>query len=274
VGIFVGEGAVGVETPGGLVTALVGLRVGGDGDNGGDGDGGDGDGVVLSPPPPPAGVGAAVAVMSTQNGHKSCSVCEKDRRLAYDTGASKYDSEIDWDEWMMGISKLRKTLLSNATGRVLEVAAGTGRNLEYYPANVKHVVATDCSTAMLEVAEKKARALRAEDSQPCEHTFVPLDVDAMPGHLKVCSFDTVVDTFGLCSYENPVESLVKMAAMCKPDGKILLLEHGQGTWGFVNRILDSSAEKHAQKWGWPTLAHVPACHEPHSTLLSPCACLP
>ena len=55
-------------------------------------------------------------------GHKSCSVCEKDRRLAYDTGASKYDSEIDWDEWMMGISKLRKTLLSNATGRVLEVS--------------------------------------------------------------------------------------------------------------------------------------------------------
>jgi hypothetical protein len=67
VGIFVGEGVVGVETSGGLVTALVGLKVGGDGGNGGDGngdagDGGDGDGVVFSPLPP-AGVGAAAAVV-------------------------------------------------------------------------------------------------------------------------------------------------------------------------------------------------------------------
>ena len=62
-GIFVGEGVVGVETSGGLVTALVGLRVGGDGGNGGDGgDGGDGDVVVFSPLPP-AGVGAAAAAV-------------------------------------------------------------------------------------------------------------------------------------------------------------------------------------------------------------------
>ena len=37
-------------------------------------------------------------------------------------------------------------------------------------------------------------------------------------------FDTVVDTFGLCSYDDPVAVLKEMQRVCKPDGKILLLE--------------------------------------------------
>jgi len=37
--------------------------------------------------------------------------------------------------------------------------------------------------------------------------------------------------------------------MCKPGGKILLLEHGLGTWDFINSVLNRNAEKHAQKWG-------------------------
>ena len=37
--------------------------------------------------------------------------------------------------------------------------------------------------------------------------------------------------------------------MCKPGGKILLLEHGRGTWDWVNSVLDRQAEEHHQKWG-------------------------
>jgi methyltransferase OMS1 len=44
-------------------------------------------------------------------------------------------------------------------------------------------------------------------------------------------FDTVVNIFGLCSYDDPVQVLQEMARVCKPDGKILLLEHRQSkTW--------------------------------------------
>ena len=50
----------------------------------------------------------------------------------YDELAKSYDSQIDFDELVMGMLLLRRYLLSKATGDVLEVAVGTGRNLKYY----------------------------------------------------------------------------------------------------------------------------------------------
>ena len=50
-----------------------------------------------------------------------------------------------------------------------------------------------------------------------------------PGRLAPRSFDTVVDTFGLCSVEDPRRALEEMAAACKPNGKIILIEHGRAT---------------------------------------------
>ena len=71
-------------------------------------------------------------------------------------------------------------------------------------------------------------------------------------HLPNQAFDTVVDTFGLCSYDDPVAVLNEMARVCKqPHGKVLLLEHGRShTWKFVNAwFLDRHAEQHAASWG-------------------------
>ena len=35
----------------------------------------------------------------------------------------------------------------------------------------------------------------------------------------------------------------------KPGGKLVLLEHGRASWGFVNKILDNGAAQHKEKWG-------------------------
>jgi SAM-dependent methyltransferase len=63
------------------------------------------------------------------------------------------------------------------------------------------------------------------------------------------SFDTVVDMFGLCCFDNPVTALREMSRVCKPQGKLLLLEHGKGTSERVNDYLDKFAPRHAKMWG-------------------------
>lgn len=68
---------------------------------------------------------------------------------------------------------------------------------------------------------------------------------AFPDH----SFDTVVDTFGLCSYENPVGVLQELKRVCRPDGRILLIEHGRGAYEWINNVLDGGASRHAHNWG-------------------------
>lgn len=45
--------------------------------------------------------------------------------------AAAFDREQDWPEWLMGVTDLRKLMGGLCRGHVLEVAVGTGRNLEY-----------------------------------------------------------------------------------------------------------------------------------------------
>ena len=70
------------------------------------------------------GVGAAMVFLG--GGHPggcSCRVCEEERRQAYDNGAKEYDDNMRFDEWMMGITSLRRELVGKARGTVLEVGA-------------------------------------------------------------------------------------------------------------------------------------------------------
>lgn len=45
--------------------------------------------------------------------------------------ATAFDREQDWPEWLMGVTNLRKLMGGLCRGHVLEVAVGTGRNVEY-----------------------------------------------------------------------------------------------------------------------------------------------
>ena len=124
-------------------------------------------------------------------------------------------------------------VLSHAKGRVLEVAAGTGRNFDFYPiANITSITCTDTSIPMLE--QSKQRKLNAALNTKVE--FLTMDAH----HLQFDDeqFDTVVDTFGLCSFSDPVQTLKEMKRVCKKDGTILLLEHGQSSNYFLAKYLD------------------------------------
>ncbi len=145
----------------------------------------------------------------------------------------------------MGLTLMRWWHLRQARGNVLEVGCGTGRNFSYYDeSKVTKVTAVDSVPAMLMMAMKKGMNSKLNIGYDEVNTQ---DMKKFSDN----SFDTVVDTFGLCSYEDPVQALKEMSRVCKKngEGKILLIEHGKGTYDWINRTLDRGAQHHACSWG-------------------------
>ncbi|GLD97049.1 hypothetical protein PINS_up005732 [Pythium insidiosum] len=142
---------------------------------------------------------------------------------------------------MIGISLMRRFLLRHARGRALEVAAGTGRNLAFYPSDTQ-LTLTDFSRGMLDQIPAASKARVAQ----CELAVMGAESLEFPDD----TFDTVVDTFGLCSMDDGVQALREMQRVCnKQGGRILLLEHGRSHYDWLSSVLDKFAGAHVQRWG-------------------------
>jgi methyltransferase OMS1 len=100
---------------------------------------------------------------------------------------------------------------------------------------------------MLDQARQKVLELQKKRENP---QFAVLKADCAKLDFPDSTFDTVVDTFGLCSFDDPVAVLKELERVCKPDGKILMLEHGRSkTFDWITKYLDKNAERHAKNWG-------------------------
>ena len=126
-----------------------------------------------------------------------------------------------------GLANLRRKLLKEAKGEILEVAVGSGRNLPYYSKECR-ITAVDFSSNMLKLAKRlaKRRGISAK--------FLIGNAEKLP--FKSKKFDFVIDGLGLCTFPNPVKALREMARVCKKNGKILLLEHGQSKNKLLSRF--------------------------------------
>lgn len=162
-----------------------------------------------------------------------------DVRRAYDEFARWYDSLETLPE-LLGISALRRWILRHARGRILEVAVGTGRNLRHYPEG-SPIVGVDLSTGMMERAAQKASSLKK-----AAH-FAVMDGERLA--LPDDAFDTVVSSLTLCTFPDPVRALHEMRRVCRRDGRVLLVEHGRSSVGWLGRWQDRGAERHAQMLG-------------------------
>ena len=118
---------------------------------------------------------------------------------------------------MLRFAAWRPRLTDRIAGnRALEVGIGTGKNLPYYPQNVQ-ITAIDFSPGMLLRAQSKASVLG---------TAVELrEMDVQQLAFRDHYFDTVFATFVFCSVPDPVLGLKELKRVCKPDGRLLLLEH-------------------------------------------------
>ncbi|KAF0977854.1 hypothetical protein FDP41_003176 [Naegleria fowleri] len=88
----------------------------------------------------------------------SCNFSVDKTRAIYNRISKNYDDKVDFDEWLIGVTGLRKKLMLHVGGNVLEVAAGSGRNLSEYEkrlSNIEHLTLTDYSGGMLKQAKEK-----------------------------------------------------------------------------------------------------------------------
>ena len=152
-------------------------------------------------------------------------------RTAWNKQARIYDPWMGfWDRVLFG--KARVWACSRATGKVLEIGIGTGRNLAHYPKDVR-VTGIDISEAMLERARVRAKTLgssaelRAGDAQTLE----------FPDE----SFDTVVSTFSLCSIPDDRRAIAEAARVLRRGGKFVLAEHVRSP-NVVVRALEHALE--------------------------------
>ena len=126
--------------------------------------------------------------------------------------AAIYDRMLA-DTEKAGLRDHRHALLARARGRVLEIGAGTGLNLDHYGPEVTDLVLT-------EPEEPMARRLRAKLTRG---DVVEVGAERLP--FEDASFDTVVSTLVLCTVPDQEAAIAEIRRVLKPDGQLLVLEH-------------------------------------------------
>jgi len=113
---------------------------------------------------------------------------------------------------------LRKEIVGQARGLVLEIGAGNGLNFAYYdPAQVERVEAIEPDSAMLRYAHERVKAARV----PITVTQAP--VERLPFADE--TFDSAVCTLVFCSVNDPLRGLQEIRRVLKPGGMLLMVEH-------------------------------------------------
>ncbi len=130
--------------------------------------------------------------------------------------ASFYDRGLQAAE-DAGLSRRREHLVGDASGRVIEIGAGTGLNLAHYRADLDRLVLTEPSEPMASrLAERVAQSGR-------EAEVVVAPAEALP--FSDGEFDTAVATLVFCTVPDPAAALAEVRRVLAPGGHLLLIEH-------------------------------------------------
>ena len=146
-----------------------------------------------------------------------------------------------YDRFMSGLEKAclhdwRTELLAEVKGEVLEIGAGTGANLAYYPNGNIRLLLSEPDAAMRKQLEKKIALTQRDDI--CLNSL-----QAEKLLLEDNRFDYVIASLVCCSVTNIDRSLAEIYRVLKPGGRYLFIEH-------VAAKTDSKARR-LQEWLTP-----------------------
>lgn len=144
----------------------------------------------------------------------------------YDKIAPYYDKLLSHLE-NKTLDKYRKKYVPLISGNVLDIAAGTGNNIKYYPENSR-VTLLDASSEMLKIAANKAKN---RDDLSLEFLNSRIEDFQLPNN----HFDTVLSIDVFCSVQDQDKAMKNIKRVLKNDGKIIFVEHMK-TKSFLKNI--------------------------------------
>lgn len=149
-------------------------------------------------------------------------------RKKYNRAARFYDI-LETPMEMMALREWRIDLMKGLEGNILEIGVGTGKNIEYYPDDIS-ITAIDFSEGMLQKAREKA--------EKYNKNVTLIQMDAQDMKFPDNTFDTIFTTCVYCSVPDPVKGLKEMRRVCKPNGKIIMIEHVRSEMWLLGAVMD------------------------------------
>jgi ubiquinone/menaquinone biosynthesis C-methylase UbiE len=128
-----------------------------------------------------------------------------------------------------GLRHQRTRLCESASGRVLEVAVGTGLNIPHYRA-AEVVVGIDHDRSMLR------RAIRRTWETKIRVDLIAADAHQLPFPNE--TFDTIVIGLSLCTIPNPAGALEEFSRVAAPGASLHFLEHVRSAKPSYARLQD------------------------------------
>ncbi len=115
------------------------------------------------------------------------------------------------------MGRRRSALVANARGRTLEIGAGTGSNIPFYPGGLEELILAEPFEPMRRRLELKlGRSGKSARTLDASAEAIPLEEE---------SVDTVVSTLVLCTVDFPDLALGEVARVLRPEGQFLFVEH-------------------------------------------------
>jgi len=123
-------------------------------------------------------------------------------------------------------ASVKKQLLANANGNILEVGSGAGHTIAYYnPEKVTKIVGIEPFVELHPLTRASIQRAKLTDKYDLvgasiEDAHILAEHGVTPG-----SMDTIVCVQVLCSIPNPKEVIAEMYKYLKPGGQLILFEH-------------------------------------------------